>query len=321
MIKRALFIILSLTIMISLTPDRAATRIIDRIIAVVNDDIITLSELKEARSALIDQMGTEFLGEIDKSNADSEILDRMIESKLIHQAAERMGIHVSEIEVDRAIEDVKKRNNIDQSTLIQALSANNMTYQDYREKMRNDITEVKFIDKVIKSKVTISDDEIFSYYNRNKDRFTDPPEVRLRQILLLVPREASDVEKKEIYKRALAVLEEIKRGADFSTLASRYSDGPNASNGGDLGFVKMGEIDPALEKVAFRLDIGEVSPVITTSNGFHILLVTDKRKGRQKPLSEVKEEIQSIIFKDKEKEAFNDWLEDMKKLSYIEVRL
>ena len=174
---------------------------------------------------------------------------------------------------------------------------------------------------MIGSRVNISDDEIEFYYNRKGDAFLLPVEIKLAQILLLTSeRYASEDGKKEIKSKAQWVLNKIKEGEDFEELASKYSQVAGVS--GDLGYVRKGEINSEIENVVFNLKKGEVSGLVETSLGFHIFKIVDIKDENKKPLSaEVKEEIESILFNERMDEVYQEWLEHMKTISYIEVRL
>lgn len=295
----------------------AQSRIVDRIVAVVNDDIITFSELKMAAST--------FLAELEgrrmerNSALERKVLEMLIEERLILQAAERMGISATERDVDRAIEEIKRRNGIDDETLKRLLSENGVDYEEYRSKMKRDITRMKFIERVINSRIVVRDEEIESYYIRHKDEFTDPVEVRLRLIFLPFPEDASWLDKEKTRSLAEGIERKLKEGANFTDLAREFSKGPNSEGGGDIGYVKEGEMAPELERVAFGLEPGKVSEPIKMDEGIYILQVVGRRGGIR-PFEEVKEEIRRVLFQRKGERMYREWIEDLRERSYIEVR-
>ncbi len=296
-------------------------QVFDKIVAVVNDEVITLSDIRVAGRDILNSLGS--LSAEERVNreiaAKSTILDKLIENLLIMQEAKRFGIRASEEEVQKAVEDVRGKNRLTEKEFLRALSEMGVTIKAYSDNVEKEIIRSKFMSRVIGSRVNISDDEIEFYYNRKGDAFILPGEIRLGQVLLLTSNNTSEDEKKETRSKAQWVLNKIKEGEDFEKLASKYSQVPD--KGGDLGYVRKGEINPEIEKVVFNLKEGEVSGLVETSLGFHIFKIVDIKDENKKPLSEVKEEIKSILFNERMDEVYQEWLEHMKTISYIEVRL
>ena len=296
----------------------AHAEIIDRVVAVVNDSAITLSELDAATAGLGGIKGDDKEKKKRIIETKSKVLDQIIEKKLVEQASNKAGITVSEKEIDNAIEDVKQENNLGHEELLSALAKSGLTYKNYREQLKEQIRQVKFINKEFRSNIKISRDDVEAYYQQNKDRFSGSVMHRLRIISFLV---SEQVKRKELEKKANEVLAMARNGGDFAKLSKEYSQGPNSRDGGDLGYIKTGEIDPAIEKVAAGLKPGEISDVIKTSTGFHIIQMVDIRKGEARPLAEVEDNIKNIIYQKIIDERYKLWLEDMMKKAYIEVRL
>ncbi len=296
-------------------------QVFDKIVAVVNDEVITLSDIRIAGRDILNSLGS-FPAEDRVSReieAKSTILDRLIENLLIMQEAKRFGIRVTEEEIQQAVAEVRKKNRLSEKDFLRALSEIGLTVEAYADNIKKDIIRSKFMRRVIGSRVNVSDDEIEFYYNRKGDAFILPVEIRLGQILLLTSNKASENEKQETKSKAESILNKIKEGEDFEKLASRYSQVPG--KGGDLGYVRKGEINSEIEKAVFNLKEGEVSGLVKTSLGLHIFKILDIKDENKKPLSEVKEEIEGILFDGKLDEVYQEWLEHMKAISYIEVRL
>ncbi|MBI3397739.1 MAG: peptidylprolyl isomerase [Deltaproteobacteria bacterium] len=312
------FQLLLLTAYCLLLTPVAHAEIMDRIVAVVNDGVITLSELNDATAGLDVIKGDDKAKRKRIIEAKSKVLDQLIEKKLVEQAANKAGISVSEKEIDNAIEDVKGQNNIGQEELLRALAKNGLTYKSYREQLKEQIRQVKFINKQFRSNIRIADEDVEAYYKHNQDRFSGPPMHRLR-IISFTSTEQGKM--KEIEKKANEVVAMYRKGEDFAKLALEYSQGPNAKDGGDLGYVKQGELDKTIEDAVTKLNIGEISDIIKTSTGLHIIRVIDKRKGEPKPIAEVEGEIRNIIFQRITDERYKLWLEEMMKKAYIEVRM
>lgn len=167
----------------------------------------------------------------------------------------------------------------------------------------------------------LSKDEIKKYYTENIDSFKGIKKVRVQHILFLIPPKADEVKIKYVYEKARAVLLRINNGENFGKLAKVYSKGASADSGGDMGWFKRGEIIPFLEKVVFSLKVGEVSKIIISHLGLHIIRLMDRKEGEVKPFEEVKDEIKDIIFTEKVDKGFKEWLEDLRKKSFIKVKL
>ena len=175
------------------------------------------------------------------------------------------------------------------------------------KKMTEQILVQVLIEREILDKIKVNDEEVLEYYEQNKDSFTEKEQVYLYNILLETEEEAQDV------------LEQLKAGGDFSEIAIEKSAGPSATQGGDLGYLSRGTIIPEIEEVVFALELEELSEVIKTDFGFHILKITEKKPETVKTLEEVKEDIIQTLLPDKQKEAFENLLEELKSKSEIEI--
>ncbi|MBI5327994.1 MAG: peptidylprolyl isomerase [Deltaproteobacteria bacterium] len=296
----------------------AHAEITDRIVAVVNDSAITLSELDAATAGLVDIKGNDKDKRKQIIETKSKALDQLIEKKLVEQASNKAGITVSEKEIDNAIEDVKRQNNVSQQELLSALARSGLTFKEYRRQLKEQIRQVKFINKEFRSNAKISDEDIEAYYRQNQGKFAGQAAHRLRIISLL---SSEQDKRKDMEKMAENILAAARSGEDFVRLAKEYSQGPNAKEGGDLGYIKAGEMDAAIEKAAIGLKVGEISNVIKTSTGFHIIQLVDKQWAEARPVSEVEDEIRNTIFQKVIDERYKLWLEEVMKKAYIEVRL
>ena len=283
--------------------------VVDRIVAVINDGIITLSELNAAM-ALDDER-------LKKSPEKtlSATLDRIIEQKLIKQASDKTGIDVSEREVDNAVEEVLDQNSLSRERLKAELEKNGLTLTEYREQLKEQIRQVKFIDMEFRSKISISKEDIEDYYRRNIEEFYGPPAFRIRLILL------SDEDKQLQSMRKKAVVDGIEAGEDFGELASQYSNDPSSENGGDLGYLNYGEIDLRLEKAVSELTPGEISEAITGPGGSYFIKLEERRSPEPRPLEEMKGLIHKRLFDSTMDEMYSSWLKEIRSSAHIDIRL
>ncbi|MFQ5736319.1 MAG: SurA N-terminal domain-containing protein [Thermodesulfobacteriota bacterium] len=311
--------ILSLSLLaaalVCLVPSGSGAEVVDRIVAIINESIITLSELNAATAVAVDRLGVE--GGKDPKKAEEikgKILDSLIEQKLVKQASDKAGIDVSEREIDNAIEDVKKQNRMTQETLLLALARSGLTYKEYREQMKEQIRQVKYIDKEFRSKISIQKEDLEDYYRQNLDEFMGPASYRINMIYISGEDPDRLKLKRGIVESALA------RGDDFRDIAGHYSEGPAASMGGDLGYMRSGEMNEKIEAEAARLAPGGVSGPIEMEGGVYYIQVVDTIAAAPRPFADVKNKIYSKLFKKIMDERFNFWLEEVKKYAHIEIR-
>lgn len=281
----------------------------DRIVAVVNSDLIMLSdvtrELEPERQRIARQHKGDELAQRLKT-AEYMALTKMIERRLQLQEAKARGVDVSEQEVKQAVEQMKR-----QGEKLDASNPHNL------QNVRDQLTLLKVVDREVRSGVMVSETEMKRYYQEHRDRFALPEEYTLSQILIL-PRSSDDTA--DALAKARRVMAELKKGEKFEDLALQYSDGPNASRGGRLGLVRQGELVPAIERAIAPLVPGGISDIIETAEGFHIVRVEEKKPRQFRPFDEVKFEIQALVFQQKSEDVFQSWLVDLKNKAYIEIK-
>ncbi len=297
--------------------------VVDRIVAVVNQEIITLSE--------VEKWSRPFRGQIDAEDrlerreqvrgVFRKVLDRIIEDKLIEQEAKKSGIRVTGKEIEGAVEDIKKLNNLNQQEFERALAAEGLTLENLKKELEKKILRVKFINFAVKVEPKAGEEELREFFQKNMDRYRVNESYRPAHILFLIPNKATPEQIRGIRKKSEKVLERIKSGEDFAQMAMHYSeDSASKERGGDLGYFKKGELLPALEREARRLKVGEVSGLVRTELGFHILKLLD-RQGGEPPFEEVKEKVRADYFEMEMEKAFQQFLSELKEKSIIEIKL
>jgi len=307
-----------------LVPYRTDAEIIERIVAVVNEDIITLSELKAVSLPYLARMKEKFsvtYGEEEIKETERQIVNQLVDEKLVNQEADRLKIEITEKEVTLAIREVRDRAQLTEEQFEQALAEDGMTMESYQEQLRAEMKKMRLIDQEIKAKVHITKKEIDEYYKMHKDEYNAPPEVRLQQILLIIPPESPPGEVEKIRERAEQIHAAIKQGEDFNAMVKSYSQDSTAATGGDMGVFRQGELFAALDEAAFSLMVGEVSPVIQTPKGFHIIRVLDKKDRQKMTEEEQRDEIDALLYNQKVESAFKQWIKELKKKSYVVINL
>ncbi|MEK6603963.1 MAG: peptidylprolyl isomerase [Nitrospirota bacterium] len=286
-----------------------AADIRDRIVAVVNTEIIALSELEEEVAEVTLQAHKRFRGaELDQRlrQIDFMGLNRMIERKLQLQIAKRRGIKISDEEVQDAVVRLRR-------------VGETPNEKDPREVgiIRDQLTAMRLVNQQIRSGLLASDEEVLRFYQQHKDRFMLPPEVRISQILIALTPGGELLAVREKAQQVFALL---KKGERFEELAARYSDGPEGRRGGGLGYIRPGDMLPQIQKAIEQMAPGSVTEPLASPIGMHIIRVDDRKLPQFRPYEEVKEDIRNVVLQLKTEEAYLEWIKEQKDKSYIEIR-
>ena len=286
-----------------------AADIRDRIVAVVNTEIIALSELEEEVAEVKLQAQKRFSGaELDQRlrQIDYMGLNRMIERKLQLQIAKRRGIKISDEEVKDAVVRLRRVGETPNENDPKELGL-----------IRDQLTAMRLVNQQIRSGLIVSDEEVLRFYQQHKDRFMLPPEVRISQILIAL---SPGSEMLAVREKAQQVFALLKKGERFEELAARYSDGPEGRRGGSLGYIRPGDMLPQIQKAIERMDKGAVTDPIASPIGMHIIRVDDRKTPQFRPYEEVTEDIRNVVYQLKSEEAYLEWIKDQKDKNYIEIR-
>jgi len=308
-----------------LIPFPAAGKVFDRVVGVVDGDMITLSDLDAAMprygmANVLDE-GNPLDKEIRLKQARKAVLEFIIEDRLLEKVANRFGIKVDDKEADKTIERMKQDGNISDEQIKKELAAQGFSMEGYRHFLTTQIRKSRIIEALIKPQISMTEEKIREYYQRHADDYLSP-EVRVSQIFIQVPAEPTAKDWKQAEKKMREVLQRLKKGATFEKTAALYSDDTaSANSGGDLGFFKKGEMLPMLEEVIFKMEPGEVSGVIQSSLGLHLVKVTDKKEGSTPPLEEIKARVMDDYYREEATRLYTKWLEDLKSRFNTEIKL
>lgn len=277
--------------------------------AIVNGDPIYMSEVDKQLERISAQHKTAEQKKAftqQKAQIQKQILDILVDQKLYEQQAEKLGVKVTDQEVENEVNRTKKRFP-SEAEFAKALKDAQMTLDDLREFTKNRLLQERVNNKVV-GKITVTDAEMQDYYEKNKDQFKDPEQVKVSHILVKTEDEAKKI-------RA-----EIVGGLDFAEAAKKYStDAATKTKGGDLGFVQKGVMAAEFEQAAFALGIGEVSQPVKTQFGWHLIKVFEKKAERQKTYDEVKESLKQMLEAQKKSDKIQKWLEGIRKKSKIQT--
>ena len=302
----------------------ARAEVVDKIIAVVNDEVITLKEFNEVLEPYLKRIDESYKGNdkgiVIKQTKDA-VLQRLIDNLLIEYEAKKKGASIKDEEVMNVLKDMLTRQNIGMKDYLQKLEKEGTSLESVKSEIRGQLMRMRLMRLEVKSKIMVSDQEIGEYYDQHRAEYEGREAVRIKQILLLISPDsgrAATAKLKEdagkIHKRALG-------GESFDSLAAKYSQGPAAAQGGDVGFIEKGGMIPEIEAAAFSLPPNQISSVIQSSVGFHIIKVIDKRGAGHKPITVVREEIKSKLEDEKLEKKYDEWITSVRKRSHIDIRL
>jgi len=306
-----------------LFPSAPSAELVDHIVAVVNGEVITLSEWNTAFEAVQERIEKGYHGpnkEKILAEARQTTLDRLINSKLIELESKKSGMGVKDDEVNAAIRDLIARQKITLEDLRKSLAKEGLTLEQYKQDIKENMTRQRLVRREIGTKILVTDEEIGEYYQTHRQDYEGEEAVHIRLILLPLPKDADAGTRERIRAEARSIVQRLRSGEAFEPLAYQFTKGPAAEQGGDIGFIEKGSLVPEADREAFRLNIGEVSDVIEASNGFYILKVVDKRGAGVKPLDAVRNEIRAKLEDEKMGRKFEEWIAELRKGAHIEIK-
>jgi len=284
--------------------------VVDRVVAVVNNEVITLSDLQRE----------EALKKRDTVRDDRLVLEDMIDRKLQMAAAKREGVDVTDKELDDAVADVMKRNSMDLMQFSAALAKEGLTLEQYKIELREQITLSRLFNKNVRSGVNVDEAEARAFYQNNPKTFSLPEEIRVRRIFLPVPEQATPDQAAAIKEKAQSVYARVQKGEDFIHLVREASQGETASPDGDLGFMQREDALPEIVEAARALKPGESSSPFRCAGGYNIIKLEEVRTP-VKPFEKVKDEIMKTLYEQKLENTYRSWLQALRGDSHIENRL
>ncbi len=317
------FMILFYTILFCAAVDMAFAQVVDRIVAVVNDDIILASELNQALDPYAQRIKAQGYS-VDEERqllfkVRNDILGQLIDRELTDQEIKRLNITINEKEVDDTIEGLKEKNFFTDEDLREALAGQGLTLEAYRESLKKNMLRSRLVNFKIKSKVVITKEDTRAYYESHLDKYGVEKKYHLRNIIMEVGPSATDEDKLAVLRKMEAVLEKLKQGEPFETMAKNFSESTLADKGGDLGFFKMDELSPQLQEEIKGKNAGEFTTVIDTDQGYQIFFVEEIVNTPGKSFEEVAAVIEEQLYHDMLDEKFQSWLAELRKRSHIKI--
>lgn len=290
------------------------------VVARVNGAEIMAIELRRAKKLIMSgQPGLQVPPERQKE-FDQQALSQLVSTELLYQAGQKLAVKDLDKRVDEKLAESKARFP-SKEDFAKAIKALDMDESELREYTRRDLIISNFIDQNIVAKITVAEDESRKFYDQNLDKFTRGETVRASHILFGLDPKASAEEKKQAREKAEKLRKELAGGADFAAQAKAKSSCPSSQQGGDLGHFGKGQMVPAFEQAAFALKPGEISDVVETQFGYHIIKVTERKGAETTPFKDVRARIEEYLKGQKVSAAVNDFLAEARKGAKVELLL
>ncbi len=254
---------------------------LDRIIAVVDEDVVMQSELDGQMRRVRDQLRQQGTALPPTSVLERQIMERLILQKIQLQRAAESGVEVPDERLEAAIQDIATKNQLNISQFKEILRSDGYQFNDFREQIRDEIMIASLRRQEVDRRVQVSEKEIDNYISNEFNQGSSELEFRLSHILISIPDDATSDERRESLERAEATISGLRDGGDFGDLAIAVSDGQNALEKGDLGWRRAEEIPSLFSAVVRDMEIGDISDMITSPSGYHIIQLSDRRSGEE----------------------------------------
>ncbi|MEN8231380.1 MAG: SurA N-terminal domain-containing protein [Thermodesulfobacteriota bacterium] len=304
----------------------------DRVVAVVNDDVIALTELEKAGRQYFENIrmkAPESEVESALEKAREEVLSNLVDNMIVKQKAAELSITVEETEINNATDQILARNNATLEEFRKELASANISEQEYRDNLRNQILQSKLIDQQVRSRIVIIEDDLKAYYEKE---YTQEKGENGYYILQMgfnwrnpgtLGVTGSD-SKEEVLKKAEEVRALVLAGESFRELAKTFSTLPSATDGGDIGLIKKDEMAAYMRDIILPMHPGEISKIIETDNTFQFFKLLSVRDGDlvvKAPYESVKDEIRDLVYRQEMEKQYQVWLEDLRGKAYIKILL
>ena len=291
----------------------------NRVVAHVNDDVITLYELNKKIEELTGKTCEEMQAADEQEFFDTrdEILDLLIDEKLADEKIKELELEATPQDIDNYIEMIKEENKWTQEVLVSYLKKEGLTYDKFREKLKVDIERDRLIDREIREKLIISEEDIAEYYLSNKTEYSKPGTAHIASIFLVPDSPGEQNQKDILMQKGKEILARLEKGEDFSALAGEFSNGPGAKEGGDLGNIRLADVDPKILEVIDSLKEGEVSPLIDFGSRIQIIKLIKKNEAEWVPLEEVKDDIYKKLYRMEIEKRITEYMAELKENCYM----
>lgn len=300
---------------------RLHAEVCNRVVAIVNEDVITLYELNHKIKQLTGMEPEELRSQDEAAFLDArrKILDFLIDDKIAQKKIDELGIKVSPSDIDAAIEKMKRDNNLTQEDLLARIEQQGISYETLRDNIRDEIERMQLINFEVKSKIIVREEAMEAYYDKHREQFVTHETLHLAAIILPMTNTSDRQEKQRLQSQITDIHRRLSAGEDFGELAGRFSQGPGAREGGDLGLFKTSQLNKGLLEAVERLQPGQISTPIETPSGFQILKLIDRQPGDTKTYEDAKDAIYSELYREEINKRYMEWLEQLRDQAYTKI--
>ncbi len=299
-----------------------AAEVLDGIAAIVNDEIVTIGEVREAIAFEMEELSRQYSGgELQEKHKllYQRALNVLIDLQLQVARARQLQLRVDEDDINEQVETLKKQNQLSEELFLETLKSRGLTLEAYRKQVHDGLLIAKVVNNEVRSRLVLQETELREVYKERQERYQQVGEQTISHILFLVPQEASSPEEERIRAQAESVLQQLRQGGDFAALARQYSSGPSAERNGLLGTFRPGDLLPEFEGVVATLKPGELSDVVRTPIGFHIIRVDARQQGGVRTFEEAQEEIRTELLRNRTEQKYQEWLAALRQQAYIKI--
>lgn len=298
-------------------PAKPVPATLPEVIARVNGEEIKRAELQEAISSLEGQAGRPVPPE-ERDQVFRAVLNQLVTGHMLLQESQHRKVAVADADIDARIAELRQRFPTEDD-FKKALASRGLTLEKIREELRKQMVIEKMIDAEVTPQVTVSDQDVKKFYDENPAQFQQPEQFRASHILIMVPQGATPAQKQEARAKIDGLLKQVRNGGDFAELAKANSQDGSAAAGGDLNYFGRGQMVEPFQKAVESLQVGQVSDVVETQFGFHIVKLTDKKPGRTVALAEVNKKIADYLVMQQKQERANGFVEALRAKSKVEI--
>ena len=314
---------LPLLLLLAAVATARADTVVEEIIARINNEIVTRSDLERSREQLLAELRQQHGQEAERRFAErqKDLLRDLVDQQLLLQKGKDLGI-TADTETIKRLDELRKQMNLEtMEDLEKAAQQQGVSFEDFKQNVRNNIITQMVISREVGSKINLTQEEMQKFYEEHKGELTTPEQVRLSEIMVSTEKAEDDpAALAAAEQKAQQLLEKIRNGASFEEVAKQSSEATTAPQGGDLGYFRRGMLARQLEEKAFVMKVGEVSDVIRTRQGFLILKVTEHQEAGVPPMKEVEPRIQEAIYVRKLQPALRSYLTKLREEAYIDIK-
>ncbi|RPI75857.1 MAG: hypothetical protein EHM45_14320 [Desulfobacteraceae bacterium] len=295
----------------------------NRVVAYVNDEIITIYEMNKKIQEFTGELPEELKRQDEKKYQQlfRQILDDLIDEKLSQMKVRELGITVSEKQVETAIENRNKDLGLTREGLLAELKKAGLTYEKYSANVKKELEFGRLIGEEVKSKILIKEEKVRQYYQDHWSEYKTDDQVHLADIFLMRESPESVANALKLKETLEQIQKQIAKGADFGELAKAYSQGPGAESGGELGSFTMSQLDPELQRILEGLSEGEVSGPLVRPNGIQLVKLIKRETGKVKPFEAVRDAIYGLLYQEEIKTRYEVWIKELRGNSYVKIIL